>query len=374
MHIANTTPLDLLAWTAVLLCVCTALLRGRPRWWLGAGVAAGAGLESDNLVVLLLIGLALGILVTEHRPVLRTRWPWLGASLAAAIWAPNVIWQATHGWPQLAMSSALHQENNSAADYASGLPAQILYLGLLVAPLLIAGLICLWRTPKLRFIAIATTVIVIYVLVWVPGKAYYTDGMAPAVLAAGALAAERWIARGRRPRIRRGLLIAAPLVGVAIILPLNLPLLPAGDVHGLPASYQDSSDLGDTIGWPQLTDAVAAQDAALVRAGQPPTSIFTGYYGEAGALEVLGTADHLPPVLSGQNAYWMWGPGQASDHTVLVVDALSQLRPYFTSCHLLTTYYAPYHVHNDWTGLQIGVCTGPDGGWHTLWPHLKHYN
>jgi hypothetical protein len=197
--------------------------------------------------------------------------------------------------------------------------------------------------------------------------------MAPAVLAAGALAAERWIARARRPRVRRGVVVAAPLVGMAVILPSLLPILPAGDVHGLPASSQKSSTVGDTIGWPQLTSAVVAQDAALVRAGQLPTSIFTGYYGEAGALDVLGSADHLPPVLSGHNAYWMWGPGQASDRTVLVVDALGQLRPYFASCRLLTTYYAPYHVQNDWTDLQIGVCTGPVASWRTLWPHLKHY-
>jgi 4-amino-4-deoxy-L-arabinose transferase-like glycosyltransferase len=182
VHLGNTTPLDLLAWTAVLLCVTTALLRHRPRWWLGAGAAAGVGLENDNLLVLLLIGLALGILVSEHRCVLRTRWPWLGAGIAAVIWAPNIIWQATHGWPQLAMFSALHQQNSSLADYAGGLPAQLVYLGL-----------------------------------------------------------------------------------------------------------------------------------------------------------------------------------------------LGQLRPYFASCRLLTTYYAPYHVQNDWTDLQIGVCTGPVASWRTLWPHLKHY-
>ena len=64
-------------------------------------------------------------------------------------------------------------------------------------------------------------------------------------------------------------------------------------------------------------------------------------------------------MLSGHNAYWMWGPGRASDRTVLVVDALGQLRPYFASCRLLTTYYAPYHMNNDWTDLQIGLCTGP---------------
>jgi hypothetical protein len=86
-------------------------------------------------------------LTDPQRPVLRTRWPWLGAGIAAVIWAPNVIWEATHGWPQLAMSAALHHENTSPADYAGGLPGQLVYLGLLMAPLVIAGFVVLWRTP-----------------------------------------------------------------------------------------------------------------------------------------------------------------------------------------------------------------------------------
>ena len=118
-HLGITEPIDLLAWTVVLLCVTTALLRDRPRWWLGAGVAAGIGLEDNNLMALLLICLAIGLLLSRYRTVLRTRWPWLAAGLAAVIWAPNVIWQATHGWPQLAMASALHQNNNSLGDYAA---------------------------------------------------------------------------------------------------------------------------------------------------------------------------------------------------------------------------------------------------------------
>ena len=58
---------------------------------------------------------------------------------------------------------------------------------------------------------------------------------------------------------------------------------------------------------------------------------------------------------------------------MLVVDALASLRPYFASCRVLTTYHAPYRVQNDWTGLQISVCTGADASWPALWPHLKHY-
>jgi hypothetical protein len=372
-HVANTTPINLLAWTVVVVCVCTALLRDRPRWWLLAGAAAGIGLQDDNIVVLLLVVLLAGIAASAHRGVLRTPWPWLGSGIAAVIWAPDLAWQATHGWPQLAMSAALHQENSSPAAYAAGVPAQFVYAGLLVAPLVIAGFVRLWRTPELRFIAIAAGLVVLYVLAWVPGKAYYADGMLAPVLAAGAAAAEAWVSRGRRPRLRRGLLLAAPLTGLVLIALELLPLVPVTDVHTLPASAQQSAQVGNTIGWPELTAAVASQDAALVHAGEAPTSIFTGYYGEAGALGILGTRDHLPPVLSGQNAYWMWGPGQASDRTVLVVDAISTLRPYFASCRLLTTYHAPYGVQNQWTPIQIGVCTHPSAAWPALWPHLKYY-
>ena len=106
---------------------------------------------------------------------------------------------------------------------------------------------------------------------------------------------------------------------MAVSLPGVLPVVPVADVHTVRGANQVT--LLDTVGWPQLTRAVAAQDAALVRAGESPTSIFAGNYGEAGALDILGSADHLPPVLSGHNTFWLWGPGQASDRTVLVVDA-----------------------------------------------------
>ena len=215
-HVDNTTALDLLAWTVVLLCVTTALLRDRPRWWLGAGVAAGLGLENNNLMLLLLVAIGLGVLLSRHAGVLRTRWPWLGAAIAAVIWVPNLIWQATHGWPQLAMASALHQQNNSTGDYLGGLPAQLLYLGLVGAVLAVAGFIKLWRTPELRFIAVAVTVVVVYVLAWVPGKVYYTDGVAAAVLAAGSVVTERWIGRARHPRLLRDTVFAVILVSTAV--------------------------------------------------------------------------------------------------------------------------------------------------------------
>jgi 4-amino-4-deoxy-L-arabinose transferase-like glycosyltransferase len=373
-HVGNTTPLELLAWSVALLCVTTALLRDQPRWWIGAGLAAGIGLQDNNLVVLFIIALAIGLAATMYRPVLATRWPWIAVGLAAVIWLPNLIWQATHGWPQFAMASALHQENNSVKDYIGGIPAVLLYAGVLFFGVYIAGLVRLWRARELRFIAVIASLVIFYVVAWIPGRPYYTDGLLPAILAAGAVAAEVWAARARWPAFRRTILISAALVGMLILLPETLPIVPVTDLHSLPASAQQSSDIGDTVGFPQLARVIVTQDAALTRAGERPTSIYAGYYGEAGAIDVLApSGSKLPPVLSGQNAYWMWGPGHASDRTVLVVDALGPLRRYFASCRLLTTYHAPDHVKNDWTPIPIGVCTGPTTGWKSIWPHLKYY-
>jgi Dolichyl-phosphate-mannose-protein mannosyltransferase len=371
VHVGNTTPYDLLAWTVVTVCAATALLRDRPQWWLGAGVAAGIGIEDEYLILTLLAALVIGILLTSaHRATMKARWPWLGGIIALVIWAPNLVWQSANGWPQLTMASALHQQNTSAADYIGGLPAQLVYAGLLGIPLAVAGFTTLWRDARLRFLGVTATLILIYVLVWIPGKVYYVDGILPAILAAGSVAAERWIARARRPRARRVAIGALAVVGTVLIAPSTLPLLPTASLH----KVNGATSIADGIGWQHLTAEVAAQDAALTRAGRAPTSIFTGAYAEAGALDVYGGPYHLPPVISGHNTFWLWGPGAASDRTVLYVDAAGQLKPYFANCRQLATYNPPDQVTNDWNDLAIGVCTAPAGTWKTLWPHMKHYD
>jgi 4-amino-4-deoxy-L-arabinose transferase-like glycosyltransferase len=370
-HIGNTTPYDLLAWAVILLCVTTALLRDRPRWWLGAGAAAGLGLENEYLVTTLIGALIAGILLTSaHRRVLATPWPWLGGLIALVIWAPNLAWQFANGWPQLTMANALHQQNISAADYIAGLPEQLVYAGILGVPLVIAGFIRLYRHPELRFLAIAATLVVAYVLAWVPGKVYYSDGMLPALIAAGSVSAEHWLAYADRRRLRQGLIAAGAVLSILLVVPNTLPVLPIAVLHEVPPD----KTVNDSVGWPQLAAAVAAQDAALTRAGQPPTSIYTIAYAEDGALQLYGGRYHLPPVISAHNSFWTWGPGSASDARVLVVDGLPQLRPYFASCRPLAVFNPPDQVQSDWNDITIGVCTGPSASWQALWPHLKHYD
>ena len=65
-----------------------------------------------------------------------------------------------------------------------------------------------------------------------------------------------------------------------------------------------NGDVGETIGWPELTRTVAA---VYRRAGSGAV-IFTSNYGEAGAIDRYGPALGLPPAYSGHNAFGYWGP------------------------------------------------------------------
>ena len=78
------------------------------RWWLAAGVAAGLGLLSKYSALFLGLGALLWLVASPRaRPGadaprrikwLKTPWPWLGGLLAAAVFLPNLIWEAQHEW------------------------------------------------------------------------------------------------------------------------------------------------------------------------------------------------------------------------------------------------------------------------------------
>ncbi len=92
------TPL-LFFWTLGLWALARLVRSGNPRWWLAAGGIAGLMLLSKYTAALFLAGAGLWALTTTPiRAQLRTPWPWLGAALALLVFAPNIAWNAAHGW------------------------------------------------------------------------------------------------------------------------------------------------------------------------------------------------------------------------------------------------------------------------------------
>ncbi len=368
-HVLITASIDLVLWMVVILFLLRALMRDDPRWWLAAGVATGLGSYNKLLIFLLLLCFGIGLLIGGPRRVLVSRWLWLGLVAAFVIGAPNVVYQATHHWPQFSMAHALARDKGSSAR-AQFVPLQLLLIGPPLIPIWIAGLVSLWRRAATRAIAIAYPVMCVAVLV-LAGQPYYTAGLLVALYAAGCRSVTRWFG-GRRGRAR--LVGAAVSLNVAVSAVIALPLLPVAALAKTPIPTINQT-ARDQIGWPTYVREVDTVYATLSAADRQNTVVITGNYGEYGAIARFGVADGLPAqVYSGQNQLWYLAQPPASTTVAVIVgiDDDQFVDSAFSSCQTLGHLDDDVGIDNEEQGEPIRVCRGPDASWPGLWPRFRH--
>ena len=151
------------------------------------------------------------------------------------------------------------------------------------------------------------------------GKPYYSGAVYTFLFAAGSVPIGRWVA-ARTSRAGAGLArCAVILLAAAIALPISLPVLPARALHTVPLQ-KINYDLAETIAWPQQVALVGREYRALPAAQRARTTILTGNYGEAGAVERYGPELGLPTAYSGANNFWLWGPPPAADTAAIAVN------------------------------------------------------
>ena len=134
-------------------------------------------------------------------------------------------------------------------------------------------------------------------------------------------------------------------------------------------------DLGEQVGWPRFIDTIAEAWRSLPPATRAHTAIFTGNYGEAGAIEVLGRSHGLPRPYSGHNAFSDWGEPPAGDGYALLLGVGDgvELAPAFTGCRRLARINDGVGLDNDEQGRPVLLCRTREA-WSELWPELRHYN
>ena len=99
--------------------------------------------------------------------------------------------------------------------------------------------------------------------------------------------------------------------------------------------------------------------------------ILTNDYREASPLELLGSG--LPPVYTGHNNYWSWGP-PPDDRTIVV--HVGDWRPadwsqFFVDCRTVAHIDNGLGLENSEQGKAVDVCLGLRGSWSEIWPALR---
>lgn len=369
-HLGSTTTYDLLAWATILWLVARLLAGADPRLWIAVGLVAGLGLENKSLVLFLVVGLFVGLLA-ERRDALRSRWPWFGALVALALWAPNLAWQIENGLPQLTMAGRI--AGNGVENRVQFAPQLLLLMGPYLFPVALAGLVALLRDASLRrFRPIATATLVIAAIVLASGgKSYYAIGTFPALAAAGAIRLERWLWRTDRLRPARAAVFGVAAAGSLVLVALlTLPVLPPATLAAtpIPGIYPE---IAESIGWPELVSTVEDVANGLPPGAAAHAVVLTANYGEAGALELLGHG--LPPVYSGHNSYWSWGPPPDDRTTAIVVGWWSDawLARASLACGATRTIDNGIGLDNQEQGAAVRVCSVARP-WRQTWPLLFH--
>lgn len=371
-HILGTSSIDMLAWSALALVVVRMGRTGNTRLWIPAGVITGIGLANKHLIGFFALALVIGTLLSGGRRLLADRFFAMGALIAFVFTIPDLWWQAHHGWATFAMTRSLSAEHGGLHNAILFIFWQPFILAPVFIGLWLTGLRVLWRSerPLWRALAWSYGILVVLFCVTSGGQDYYAAATYFFLLAAGAVACERrWAAAPGRTHAMSGLALT---LYTLVTLAVSLPVLPARLDNW--TRYLSSVQV-DTTGWPELAGTVASVWYRLPAAQRGQAVIVTGNYGEAGAINELGTRYHLPRAVSGQNNEWWWGPRDPGAGTIVAVvpavgpgSALAAtLRHDFAHVRVAATISNPAHLTNAETGGLIYICTGPVRSWGSLW-------
>jgi 4-amino-4-deoxy-L-arabinose transferase-like glycosyltransferase len=388
---------ELLLWAAVVLTVVRLAKTRNSKLWLLAGVLGGLAFENKHTIVVYVAALGCGVVLaavverflakgdrTASPWSLRDPWLWAGAAVAIALAIPNVAWQFANGWPSLEFYRNATLLKNISVGPVAALFGQVQALNPVTFPIWLAGVCYLLFAQDARRVRFAGVMFLVLLAAQVVSQSSRPDRIAaayPAVMAAGAVALERFV---RRPVLRAAIVTLVVLTGAALA-PLFLPILPpdveARYVTSLHADVKIERGktsplpqlLADRTGWRSFVADVERVYRSLPSDDQRRAVVYVPSYGHAGSLELWGPALGLPRVISNQNTYWHWSDGHASTPVLIAVGARrGDLERLYRNVRQADTVRCAYCMswRND---MPIYIATDPIVPLDSVWRQLRHY-
>ncbi len=186
---------------------------------------------------------------------------------------------------------------------------------------------------------------------------------------------------------RRPVYLIIILLSGLLIAPIAAPLLPVDKFiaysqfqQGIEVKHERIREgmlpqfFADRFGWENMATQVVKVYQSLSPEDQAKTCIFTGNYGEAGAIAFFGKQYGIPPVIRGHGQYYYWGPGECTGEIVIVVGVREHdLKNTFNIVEqkglIVNEYAMPYE-----SNLPIFVCRAPKASLKDVWKKVAHFD
>jgi hypothetical protein len=369
---------DYLCWVLVAYFAVRLCKSNDPRWWIALGMAIGLGMLTKYSMIFCVAGLVTGVLLTDLRQHLKSKWLWIGAGCSVLIFLPNLIWQMQHHFISLDFLRHIHERDVRIGRTKDFIPDQ-LTMNLFAFPVALLGFYYyLFSQSGHRWRALGWLYLIPLLLFLVArGRGYYLAPAYPILFAGGAVWTEKrfrqWSQRWSGPAW--ALIWIALLINIAVICAVVLPLAPINS-QWCKAAMRTNDDLAEEIGWPELVETIARIRDSIPEKDRGRLGILAGNYGEAGAINLYGPAYALPRAICGTNSYWARGYGDPAPETLIVVGGSREfVEHYFEYSEVAARSWNRYGIANEETTRHpdIFLCRGLRLGWPEFWKGFQRY-
>jgi hypothetical protein len=137
-----------------------------------------------------------------------------------------------------------------------------------------------------------------------------------------------------------------------------------------------NDNFNEEIGWPEMAETVAHIRDSLPREDRARLGILAGDAGEAGAINLYGSAYGLPRAISGSNSLWLRGYGDPPPQTVIAVGFSRDIMDWaFESCEVAGHLTNRYGIKNSAIGdnTDVFACRRLRQPWPEFWKQFRWF-
>jgi hypothetical protein len=347
--------------------------------WLG--LAIGIGMLNKYSTIFYVIGILVGMVLTNHRKLFQNRRFYVAIGISVLIALPNVFWQASVNFPVFSHMSGLRESQLVNVSIMNFIIDQIL----MCFPALIiwlSGFYWLFKKSNpMKFLGwISLTIMLAFLIM--SGKGYYTLGIYPLLIAAGSVQLEHFFYSKKGKWGWMGLLIFAFISGWQL-MPFSAPILSQekmidfcenvktnykfedpmrwedGEIHHLPQDY------ADMIGWNELAEIVK-KGYSKRNLNTQNCLVYAENYGQAGAIEHFSNG--LIDVNSFADSYRLWVEEkipESVNHLIYVNDELGEdISALFEKIEVIGSIQNPLAREQ---GTTVYLCSQPNRSFKEFW-------
>ncbi len=312
---------DIFFWTLCLYLIIRYINTEQQKYILYFGLTIGLGLLNKYNLLFLLFAVLVVIPFTKYRKLFLSKYFYWAMLIGFLVVLPNIIWQITHHFPVASHMAELH--SSQLVNMSPGL--FIFEQFLMIMPVTIiglAGFVYLLFIKKIEAHRILAFICLVVLLVFIllQGKSYYSAGIYPLLIAAGAVLFEVLLKRN----ITRIAFVLLLLFVEWRTLPMGKPIYNPDKMVSYFDAMQDKvgnddvrrfedntyhklpQDYADMLGWNELTDLTYKAWQMVENKNQ--CVIFGDSYAEASVICVIGKKYNLPNCLSFNDNFRFWNP------------------------------------------------------------------